>query len=111
VLAFGPRHPTVAEALLGLGEAFVAARRPDLAVGQLERALAYLEPRRGDGLLRARTRFVLARALVAAGGDLGRARALAGAARASWLAMDGEHAPEVAEIDRWSDTIDRGAKP
>ncbi len=75
--AFGPQHPAVAIALAGVAEDRLARSDSAAAVGPLERALAFLEPRQGDLPTRARVRFDLARALVDGHGDAERARKLA----------------------------------
>jgi hypothetical protein len=49
----------------------------------------------------ARTRFALARALAAAGGDAARARKLAGEARAAFGAAGEGAASRAREVDAW----------
>ncbi|MCA9655231.1 MAG: tetratricopeptide repeat protein [Myxococcales bacterium] len=74
-------HPLLGYALTGIGRCDVQLRTPDAAIEPLERAL---ELRSQDGEERlnvAETKLVLARALWASGGDLGRALELATSAR------------------------------
>ncbi|MEZ4360260.1 MAG: tetratricopeptide repeat protein [Kofleriaceae bacterium] len=84
-------------AWIGLGEAYLATRRPKLAVAPLERAkggpLAWLDAPSVGAL-----DFALARALWDSGGDRARARALASQARDE-LEPAGPRA--VARVDAW----------
>jgi tetratricopeptide (TPR) repeat protein len=100
--AHGPDDPYVANTLTGRAEVLLALGRAPEALADLERALAIRErandPQRDDF---GRTRFGLARALAQTGGDLGRARRLAEAARTdlaegdSPLAVDRRNALEA----------------
>jgi serine/threonine protein kinase/tetratricopeptide (TPR) repeat protein len=98
--ALGPTHADLGDALTGIGLAALAAGAPRRALPPLERAAA-LRGSGSDPIDAARTRFALARALVAADGDRGRALALARAARAALAAAGRGQARALAEVDRW----------
>jgi tetratricopeptide (TPR) repeat protein len=91
--AFGAGVPRQADALTLVGEAELAAKQPANAVAPLTRALAFLAPRTGDVLIRARARFALARAR----DD----RALAEAARADLARVASADPRPLAAIDAW----------
>jgi tetratricopeptide (TPR) repeat protein len=94
----GAEHQTVAGPLVELARVQLARRRPAEALAAAERALALRS--RAEGVAPeelAETRFVLARALVAAAGDRGRAVALARQARDTYLA--GPRAARQEELD------------
>ncbi|HTJ44089.1 MAG TPA: tetratricopeptide repeat protein, partial [Kofleriaceae bacterium] len=98
--ALGPTHPDLANGLTGAGLARLALGDPRRAVASLERALAIRVADPGDPVDLARTQFGLARALVAAGGDRGRARDLAEHARAAFAASPtGQR--EAAAVEAW----------
>jgi tetratricopeptide (TPR) repeat protein/tRNA A-37 threonylcarbamoyl transferase component Bud32 len=101
VRAFGDAHPLVAEARALAGEAELLAGHPETAQPPLERALAFLEPRRGDVLVRARARFALARVLAATHAPAERGRALARAARAELAALGSADLRPLDALDHW----------
>ncbi len=98
--AVGADHPDLAEFLTGVGRAQLALAAPRRALAPLERALALRTKNPGDPLELARTEFLLAQALAAAGTDAGRARTLAGHARGAYAANPST-AREAAAIDAW----------
>jgi tetratricopeptide (TPR) repeat protein len=78
--AYGADHPLVGHALTGIGQSLVALGRPTEALSPLERALLLRQSQNTDPALVASTRFALAQALAASGGDRSRAVELANAA-------------------------------
>jgi tetratricopeptide (TPR) repeat protein len=92
-------HVLVSATLTGLGQTLVAAGEPRAAIPHLERALAIREARDADPSLLASTRFALARALVAAGGDGTRAARLAEQAEERYLAVGTSE--DAAEVVAW----------
>jgi tetratricopeptide (TPR) repeat protein len=84
----GATHYKVAYPLHGLGEARLGRGDPAGAVRELDAALKLKQGQDPDPLAIADTQFALARALVASGQDLERARALALAARAVFARHD-----------------------
>ena len=81
-----------------LGESLLADGAPAQAVAALERARQLPVDAPAD---RAHTGFALARALVAVGGDRGRARVLAGRARADYSDAGPEHDATRALVESW----------
>jgi tetratricopeptide (TPR) repeat protein len=99
--ANGPHHPTVAYALIQVGNSAAASRRLEPAISALERAVSMLEPPADDptGLLEAR--FSLARALYAGERDRVRAIELARRALATARELGGNATDDAVEIERW----------
>jgi tetratricopeptide (TPR) repeat protein/predicted Ser/Thr protein kinase len=89
----------IAEALIGLGEARLAARRPKEAQPILAQALA-LADQLSPGA-RARAEFAMARAITDDGGDAARARSLADTALQRWAPLGAWGAREAAKIREW----------
>jgi tetratricopeptide (TPR) repeat protein len=92
-----PDNVEVSEPLTGMGEAQLGLGHPAAALAALERALVVGVA--GNPIDLATTRFALARALWASGGDRARARALAAAARATFA--DNGNKEASAEVDGW----------
>ncbi len=103
----GPEHPYVAFALYSLGEAQLALGHPDLAIAPIERALALREAKQLDPLELARTKFSLAKALVAAGKDEPRARELARTAVADYRKQGARGDEWLTAADAWLAKHDR----
>jgi tetratricopeptide (TPR) repeat protein len=97
----GTDHPRVARALTNVARALVRTGGADRAIPLLERALAVQEKRTVRPVENAETRFALAEALVARGGDRARARLLASEARAAYAAAGAAGRKELARIDTW----------
>jgi tetratricopeptide (TPR) repeat protein len=97
---YGANDPDLADSLSALGQIELAAGNPARAIAPLERARKLSAAPTSDPALRGAIDFDLARALVGAGGDRARARALAESARAQ-LAKTPSARAEVAAIDRW----------
>jgi tetratricopeptide (TPR) repeat protein len=100
--ALGAQHPDLAGPLTGRGEALLKLGRPNEALVPLERALALRETHTVAPVELAETRFALARALVDAQKDPGRARVLAQKA-ASTLEQPGTESLR-ARVQAWLDT-------
>ncbi|MDC0740704.1 serine/threonine-protein kinase [Polyangium mundeleinium] len=99
--ALGPTHPNLAEPLEKLGELHMDTGEPTAAIPLIERALS-LRASGAEGPYKdASTRFLLARALVAAGSDRARAKKLAEEARATYAAGGEAWAAPRAEIVAW----------
>ncbi len=96
----GAGHPALREPLTGQGLALLELGRASEAVAPLEEALAARPPAPGDALLLAQARWGLAQALAKSGGDRGRARELAAAARAG-LAGDPRAVRLLPQLDAW----------
>ncbi|HEY8925603.1 MAG TPA: tetratricopeptide repeat protein, partial [Polyangia bacterium] len=96
----GPDHAYLAYPLTGLGVASSKLGRFSEAVPPLERALRIRESREPNQLQVADTRFALARALWASGGDRARAVQLAEAARAFYESGEATP-PAAAEARAW----------
>jgi hypothetical protein len=94
--------------LTGEGKALLALGSAGEALPLLERALL-LRAKDADPVDVAETRFALARALVATGGDLKRARGLAEAAAAAYAATGEGYPRQRAEIASW--LAERGWTP
>ena len=99
--ALGPTHPNLAEPLEKLGELHMDTGEPTTAIPLIERALA-LRASGAEGPYKdASTRFLLARALVAAGSDHARAKKLAEEARVTYAAGGEAWAAPRADIVAW----------
>ncbi len=96
----GPDHPNLGFALFSLGEAELGAGRPERAIEPLEQTLRIRLERKVDPVDVARTRFALARALVATG-DSERGRTLAGEAEGELEVLAPRGAPELAALRAW----------
>jgi len=96
----GGEHECVADALSGLGRARLKLEDGTGAIGPLERALEILEQREVARKRTALTRLSLAKALVQAGKDPPRARALALKAREGYVESKGEGSDVVARLAR-----------
>ncbi|MBZ5712976.1 serine/threonine-protein kinase [Nannocystis pusilla] len=94
----GPDHPEVAYTLIGLAEVALARDRPAEAVALAERSTGILAGREAPADKLADSRFVLARALVAALADKDRALALARQARDGLRAVNGK-SKELAQVE------------
>jgi tetratricopeptide (TPR) repeat protein len=96
-----PDDPDLARPLMILGQVELERARPREALALLERALAL---RAGPGVAPinlAETRFAVAQALMAAGGDPGRAKALATEAAPVLRTFAGGELPVRAELEAW----------
>jgi tetratricopeptide (TPR) repeat protein len=91
--ALGPTHPSLGFQLLGLGQAYLGAGHPELALPPLERALELRTTHATDPMELAETELTVARALPRAPATRVRARALATKARDAF-ARGGEDAKE-----------------
>ncbi|MDB4968337.1 MAG: Serine/threonine kinase [Myxococcales bacterium] len=80
----GTQHPYIAEALTNVGIDLMGLGKAAQALAPLERAVQLHVALKSSGVDAALTRFALARALLATGGDRSRARQLAGAARQAY---------------------------
>ncbi len=98
--AHGPMHADLVAPLVGLAEAALAQGRAEQALASAQRAVAVSESSQPETRWRAAAAFVLARALVATGGDRMRARQLAEVARAIARA-DPSETDEAAALDAW----------
>lgn len=99
--AFGTQYPYLAFALTGMGQVELGRGSPARALPLLERALKIRELQSGDTSALADTRFTLARALWAAGGDRKRAKDLAMKAREGFAATPQRSKKALAEVDAW----------
>jgi len=88
----GPDHPDVAVTLNRLAEVALEQERPQEMLQFLERAVGIFEAHEGVQDGEAKGRLALARALVAAGGDLERARSQANQAAEAY--REAEHGTE-----------------
>ena len=102
----GKDHPDIAYALTCIGRAHLGAGSPRSALKPLRTALASREANPGDAADLAQTRFELARALWATGGDRARAIALAEQSRDGYAGVGAhkqrEHDEVAATLARWS---------
>ncbi|MEX1364336.1 MAG: serine/threonine-protein kinase [Nannocystaceae bacterium] len=98
--AHGREHLAVANALQELGKALIELGEPAEAVQVLQRALEIRVANQDHAGKLARSRFTLARAMVAAGGDVDAAVALAKQARED-LDDLGDLEEVVEEVDQW----------
>jgi tetratricopeptide (TPR) repeat protein len=100
-LDLAEREPTpsgITAAILGIAESDLALGKPASAVRALEERLAWLVASGAEPIATARIKLVLARALVASGGDRTRAKGLAEAARD---AFGKTKQNEAADAARW----------
>jgi tetratricopeptide (TPR) repeat protein len=108
-----PNHPTVVEALGGIGRAQLGMGQPRRAVATLERALALaqtLELNAPYGkVISAEVRFALARALASSGGEPARIDQLASASAEVFQSLGLE--PRAREVADWSAMRARGLVP
>jgi len=96
-------HGEIPFTLTGLGVCYLALRRPADALPLLERAVAFRDAHPARPRDRGRSRFALARALVANGKDRDQAATLAEQARTDF-ASAGEK-DQIAALDRWRGTL------
>jgi tetratricopeptide (TPR) repeat protein len=96
----GEDHPVLAHVWNGIGQLELARGHADAALPLLERAVAMRE-KDGEAPDLAESRFALAKALVAAGGDKVRATQLATAARDAYRTSGPGFAKQADEIDGW----------
>lgn len=97
----GPDALNTAYALTGIGRSSIELHDASGAIAPLERALVLRQRQPGEPFLVAETRFALARALVAGGGDRDRARKLARSARDGYAASGAGYNKELGAIDAW----------
>jgi len=97
--AYGGEHTLVGHALSAVGHALLDLGRPSEAVAPLERALRLRQAEGTNPAVLASTRFTLARALAASGGDRARAGELAAAALEGYRGA-GDDAG-TAEVTAW----------
>ncbi|HWB75411.1 MAG TPA: hypothetical protein VG755_10650, partial [Nannocystaceae bacterium] len=90
-----------------LGEAKLALGEPAEAIAPIERALALREAKKLDPLELARTKFSLARALMAAGRDRDRALVLARAAVAEYRTLGPRSDDWLTDAEKWLAKYDR----
>jgi eukaryotic-like serine/threonine-protein kinase len=93
-----PGEATITAANIGIAESDIALGKPADAARRLDKRLAWLETVHADPLAMAHIRLVLARALVASGGDRARAKSLAETARDSFGKAKQN---EAADAARW----------
>jgi serine/threonine protein kinase/tetratricopeptide (TPR) repeat protein len=99
--ALGPKDANLGEGLTGIGLAELAQHAPELALPPLERALPLRQLPGSDPVDLAHTRFTLARALRATGGDEARATQLAQSALVALQKAGKGSAREAAEVEKW----------
>lgn len=99
--SLGEEHPDLAYNLTCSGEALLGLGRARQSLGPLSRALTLRENNDVNLAERGRTRFAVARALWATGGDRARSRKLATTAREDFAAAGAHTAAEQAAIDEW----------
>jgi eukaryotic-like serine/threonine-protein kinase len=104
----GKEHPELADTLSEVGTTLLAAHRPGLAIAPLERAIAIRAHLAGAVKEVAEDRLLLARALVDARRERGRALELADAARAVFVAQG--DAASVKSVDSWRAEVGRRAR-
>jgi len=97
----GPKHHYLAEPLENLGELEMETGEPTAAIPLLERSLALRASGAEGPYKAAATRFLLARALIAAGTDRDRAKKLAEEARAAYAAGGEAWIAAGAEVEAW----------
>ena len=102
-------NPALAEPLTQIGIALTKLNRPKEALAPLERALA-IASASATPTDAAPTQLALARALVASGGDLARARALATKARDAWTAAAAKWGGQNAKLAETA-TLDGSGAP
>jgi tetratricopeptide (TPR) repeat protein len=101
---FGQDHAWVAYALVPLGKTLIATKRAAESVPVLERAVRIRDRREPNQPLVAEARFGLARAIWEAGGDRGRARQLATAAR-DFYVRDPGLMKQAKEVEVWLNDV------
>jgi tetratricopeptide (TPR) repeat protein/predicted Ser/Thr protein kinase len=99
--AYGDDHPLVSFPLHSLGELELELGHPEAALPHLREALALRLAHPGKPAKLAQTRFALARAVWASGGDRREAKALAAEARAVFADAGEAEAARLAEVDAW----------
>ncbi len=99
--ALGPRHPIVGFNLNCIGGAHLARNQAGPAVEMLERALDLRATGPGDPNDLADTRFLLAQALLAKGGNKKRALTLAGQARKTFAQAGEDRVETLAKVNAW----------
>ncbi len=102
-------HPEAAYASTGLGESLLGLDRPAEAVSYLERAVGLREANRVDPWELAKSRYQLARALWASGGDRERAKSLALAAHQGWARLGERAKADLKQVEAW--LRERGETP
>jgi tetratricopeptide (TPR) repeat protein len=95
-----PNHVWLGYPLVGTGIALLGLARPVEAIPFIERSIAIRDRSEPRLDLKAEPRFALARALWDSGGDRGRARASAEAARAGY-AKSPDAEKQLREVDAW----------
>jgi tetratricopeptide (TPR) repeat protein/predicted Ser/Thr protein kinase len=93
--------PLLARHLVGMADAYVALKRPALAIPAYERALTVIGTDANDAYYRCEIEFSLAKALVGARRERERALELARGARAHFAAAGASGASDLAEVDAW----------
>ena len=95
-----PNPDKVVVALTRVGESYLAAAKPNLAVASLERAVRIDQGKTASPVVLAAARFVLAKALIESHGDGKRARSLADRAREAFAASP-VYEDELHEVEAW----------
>jgi tetratricopeptide (TPR) repeat protein/predicted Ser/Thr protein kinase len=98
---YGADHPETAWTLGELGDIEVELGEPAAALPRLERALVIFDANPGNQGGEATTRFALARALVATGGDRERAKRQAEAAREGFRELERAGAKNLLAVEQW----------
>ncbi len=98
---YGASNPELGEYDVCLARAHLRSDRLAPALRAARHAVGLLEAGEADSAALAGARFVLAQTLARLGRDRGRARELARAARAGYVASYGEGHPQVKEVDDW----------
>jgi tetratricopeptide (TPR) repeat protein len=99
--ALGPEHIVLGHVWNGVGQSELARGRLREAQAALEHAVSLREKEPDDADPLAESRFALARALVAQGGDRARARKLAEEARAGYASLGDAYHDKVVDVERW----------
>jgi tetratricopeptide (TPR) repeat protein/predicted Ser/Thr protein kinase len=97
----GPEHVHVGLALSGLAEALLEAGDIAGAADAIERAETLVKTADVEGLLRARTRFVHARVVLARDRDRARALELANESLLLYRSTDAPASQEIASVETW----------
>jgi tetratricopeptide (TPR) repeat protein/predicted Ser/Thr protein kinase len=98
---YGADHPETAWTLGELGNMDLELGQPAAALARLERALVIFDAHPGNQGGEATTRFALALALQATGGDRERAKLQAEAAREGFRELEHLGAKHLAEVEQW----------